>query len=321
MEYTDTFRVSVKAGETNLLRVINAAMNTDLFFSVANHTMTVVAVDALYTKPFQTNFLMLGPGQTTDVLLVADQGIGRYYMAARAYSSGQGVPFDNTTTTAILEYVGGQNSRRPILPRLPFYNDTATVTRFNSGLRSLASPEHPVDVPQKIDESLSSTVELGLLPCPPGQICGGPNGTRLTASMNNISFSLPKIALLQAAYFGINGVFTTDFPQSPPVIFDYTGQNIPRSLWAPISGTKLKVLEFNSTVQMVFQATNIFVADNHPMHVHGYSFYVVGQGFGNYNPRTDPLKFNLVDPPKRNTIGVPVNGWTAIRFRADNPGT
>jgi laccase len=59
----DTFRVSVKAGETNLLRVINAALNTDLFFSIANHTMTVVAVDASYTKPLQTNFLMLGPAR------------------------------------------------------------------------------------------------------------------------------------------------------------------------------------------------------------------------------------------------------------------
>ena len=317
----ETFRVSVQHGKTYLLRIVNAALNDEHFFKIANHELTVVAVDACYTKPYKTDVIAIAPGQTADVLLTANQPVGKYYMAARAYSTQTAGNFDNTTTTAILEYVGGQNSRRPILPRLPFYNDTATVTRFNSGLRSLASPEHPVDIPQKIDESLSSTVGLGLLPCPPGQICGGPNGTRLTASMNNISFSLPKIALLQAAYFGINGVFTTDFPQSPPVIFDYTGQNIPRSLWAPISGTKLKVLEFNSTVQMVFQATNIFVADNHPMHVHGYSFYVVGQGFGNYNPRTDPLKFNLVDPPKRNTIGVPVNGWTAIRFRADNPGT
>ena len=110
MEYTDTFGVSVKAGETNLLRIINAGMNTDLFFSIANHTMTVVAVDALYTKPFQTNVLMLGPGQTTDVLITANQGTGRYYMAARAYSSGQGVPFDNTTTVAILEYKGSSSS-------------------------------------------------------------------------------------------------------------------------------------------------------------------------------------------------------------------
>ncbi|KAI3514122.1 hypothetical protein L1887_12441 [Cichorium endivia] len=32
------------------------------------------------------------------------------------------------------------------------------------------------------------------------------------------------------------------------------------------------------------------------------------------------LKFNLVDPLERNTVGVPSGGWVAIRFRADNPG-
>lgn len=317
---SETFRVPVQRGQTYLLRLVNAALNDEHFFKIAGHELTVVAVDASYTKPYKTNVIAISPGQTADVLVTANQLVGKYYMAARAYSTQQPGNFDNTTTTAILEYVGRQNFRRPILPRLPIYNDNATVARFRRGLRSLASHEHPVKVPRVIDESIISTVGLGLLPCPPGQTCGGPNGTRLTASMNNISFALPTIALLQASYFGINGVFTTDFPQNPPVIFNYTGQNVPRSLWAPISGTKLKVLEYNSRVQIVFQATSIFVADDHPMHIHGYSFYVVGQGSGNYNPVTDPLKFNLVDPPERNTVGVPVNGWAAIRFVADNPG-
>ncbi|KAK1263101.1 Laccase-4 [Acorus gramineus] len=34
----------------------------------------------------------------------------------------------------------------------------------------------------------------------------------------------------------------------------------------------------------------------------------------------DPLRFNLVEPVERNTIGVPSGGWVAIRFIADNPG-
>ncbi|GMJ14486.1 laccase 12 [Hibiscus trionum] len=46
----------------------------------------------------------------------------------------------------------------------------------------------------------------------------------------------------------------------------------------------------------------------------------VVEGFGNFNPKTDTSKFNLVDPPMRNTVAVPVNGWAAIRFVADNPG-
>ena len=106
----ETFRVPVKAGESKILWVINAALNTDLFFAVGSHTMIVVAVDALHTKPFQTNFLMLGPGQTIDVLVTADKSTGKYYMAARAYSSGQGIPFDNTTTIAIFEYKGSSSS-------------------------------------------------------------------------------------------------------------------------------------------------------------------------------------------------------------------
>jgi len=317
---SDIFRVSVKAGETNLLRVMNSAMNTDLFFSVANHTMTVVAVDALYTKPLQTNVLMLGPGQTTDVLLVADQGIGRYYMAARAYSSGQGVPFDNTTTTAILEYEGSSTTSTPTMPSLPFYNDTKTVTTFADGLRSLGSHDHPVFVPQSVDENLFYTVGLGLINCT-GQSCGGPNGSRFAASMNNVSFVLPSsFSILQAQLLGKKGVFTADFPDNPSTQFDYTAQNISRGLWSPVKDTRVKVLKYNTTVQLILQGTNIFAGESHPIHLHGHDFYIVGAGFGNYNSRTDPQKFNLVDPPMRNTVNVPVNGWAAIRFVADNPG-
>ena len=111
--------------------------------------------------------------------------------------------------------------------------------------------------------------------------------------MNNMSFVLPNVALLQAYYFGGNGVFVSDFPSKPPLRFNYTGENIPTRH----RGTKVRVVTYNSTVQLVYQETNIFVAENHPMHLHGYDFYMVGQGFGNYNPKTDALNFNVVDPP------------------------
>jgi laccase len=91
----DTAVFAVKSGETNLLRFIN----TELLVSLAGHTMTVVGADASYTKPHNTSVLVLGPGQTTDVLVTFDQPPGQYYLAARAYASAQGVPFDNTTTT------------------------------------------------------------------------------------------------------------------------------------------------------------------------------------------------------------------------------
>lgn len=65
----DTYKLKVKPGKTYLLRLINAALNDDLFFSIANHSMTVVEADALYVKPFETDILLITPGQTTNVLL------------------------------------------------------------------------------------------------------------------------------------------------------------------------------------------------------------------------------------------------------------
>ncbi|XP_068338183.1 laccase-3-like isoform X1 [Pyrus communis] len=317
----ETIRIPVVSGESLLLRIINSALNQELFFTVANHQLTVVGADASYTKPFATRVIMLGPGQTTDALLTADQRPARYYMAARAYQTAQNAPFDNTTTTAILEYKNAASSNQglaPVFPALPAYNDTATATAYTAQIRSPSR----VRVPTQIDEYLFFTVGLGLYNCtvPNSPRCQGPNNTRFAASMNNVSFVLPRTnSLMQAAYYGVPGVFTTDFPPIPPVQFNYTG-NVPRGLWSPRRGTKLYRLKYGANVQIVLQDTNIVTIEEHPMHLHGYHFYVIGSGFGNYNPSTDPARFNLFDPPQRNTIGTPPGGWVAIRFKADNPG-
>ncbi|XP_078179385.1 laccase-3-like [Carex rostrata] len=397
----------VSPGETVLLRVINAAMNNEHFLSVAGHTMTVVAADAAYTKPFTTPFLLLGPGQTTDVLISAPEPypIGsRFYIAAHVYSAAPNVPFDNTTTTAIIEYShptaaastlgttanvaasneavapatdvkieasttattvtaattnppipsttdststtstenltsntqsnncvvpnNGNNNNNgkggnhnplppPLLPPLPAFNDSRAAAFFTGGIKNPG----PVELPGPVTERLFFTVGLGTYFCPPSISCGGPNNTRFAASMNNVSFVLPKtFSLLQAHLFNIPGVFTTDFPPFPPKQFDYTGNNISPSLVSPVKGTKLFRLKFGSVVDLVLQGTNIFAGEEHPMHLHGHQFYVLATGSGNFNPSRDASRFNLVDPPQRNTIGVPVLGWAVIRFVANNPG-
>ncbi|KAK7849890.1 laccase-8 [Quercus suber] len=37
-------------------------------------------------------------------------------------------------------------------------------------------------------------------------------------------------------------------------------------------------INYNVVVEIVFQVTKVGVADNHPMHLHGFSFYVIGMG-------------------------------------------
>ncbi|PSS21405.1 Laccase-11 like [Actinidia chinensis var. chinensis] len=308
-----TFAMEVEPGKTYLLRIINAALNDQLFFAIANHNMTVVEIDAVYTKPFTTQALFIGPGQTTNVLVSANQAPGRYFMAARPFLDVP-IPIDNKTATAILQYKSIPNTVLPKLPRLPAPNDTKFALGYDENLKSLNSQQYPAKVPLKVDRTLFYTIGLGINPCP---TCV--NGTRLTASLNNISFVMPQIGLLQAHYFNMTGVFGTDFPDRPPMPFNYTGAPLTANLKTS-QGTRLSRIAFNATVELVLQDTNLLTVESHPFHLHGYNFFVVGTGIGNYDPAKDPAKYNLVDPPERNTVGVPTGGWTAIRFRADNPG-
>ncbi|XP_052184497.1 laccase-2-like [Diospyros lotus] len=321
----ETFKLNVKPGKTYLLRLINAALNDELFFRIANHTLTVVEADAVYVKPFQTDVLLIAPGQTTNVLLKTHPNAtsASFLMAARPYFTGMGT-FDNTTVAGVLQY--GKPSMTSLnvsiglpLPALPPINGTAFVANFSGQFRSLANSQFPANVPQTVDKRFFFTVGLGSSPCPKNQTCQGPNGTKFAASLNNISFALPKTALLQSYFFGkSNGIYTTDFPSTPLNPFNYTGTPPNNTMVA--NGTKVVVLPFNTTVELVVQDTSILGAESHPLHLHGYNFFVVGQGPGNFDPSKDPAKFNLVDPVERNTVGVPSGGWVAIRFRADNPG-
>ncbi|KAJ9675341.1 hypothetical protein PVL29_024334 [Vitis rotundifolia] len=317
-----TFKLTVDHGKTYLLRIINAALQDVLFFSIAKHKMTVVGTDGSYTKPLTRDYIIISPGQTFDVLLEANQRPDHYYMAAKTYSIAPAARnfYDNTTTTAIVQYRGYYTpSSPPSLPHLPGYNDTNASVHFTGSLRSLADAEHPCNVPLSMSTKLIYTISMNTFPCADNS-CAGPNGTRFAASINNISFQSPKIDILKAYYYNISGVYGDKFPSVPPLVFNFTSQYPPLEYEMPGKGTEVRMLEYNSTVEIVFQGTNLVAGTHHPMHLHGYSFYVVGWGFGNFNKNRDPLHYNLVDPPLQNTITVLKNGWTAIRFKASNPG-
>ncbi|XVE59692.1 hypothetical protein DITRI_Ditri05aG0066300 [Diplodiscus trichospermus] len=317
----ETFKLNVDHGKTYLLRIINAAMQDLFFFSVAKHNFTVVGSDASYTKPFTSDLMAISPGQTIDVLLTTNQKPDHYYMAAKVYSGANGVRINNSTTTAILQYNGNYTaSSPPLLPKLPQSNDTTAAFNFIGKFRSLADKDHPIEVPLKINKHLFYTLSINTFPCPANQTCQGPRGLRLAASMNNISFESPRMDVLEAYYFHANGAFGKNFPSFPPLFFNFTASGLPRFLETPKQATEVKVLDYNTTVELVFQGTNLVAGTDHPMHLHGSSFYVVGWGRGIFDKEKDPLNYNLVDPPFQNTIAVPVNGWTAIRFKAHNPG-
>ncbi|KAJ6291503.1 hypothetical protein OIU76_023556 [Salix suchowensis] len=201
-----------------------------------------------------------------------------YYMASISFSDANAPIFDNTTTTAILQYNGNYTTPSAIpLPLLPRFDDSAAAESFTER-------------------------------------------TGDAASMNNVSFEAKPIDILQAYYRSIDGVFDRDFPSEPPKYYNFTGNMTVGFDITTAKGTKVTMLNYGESVEIVFQGTNLRAAMNHPIHLHGFSFYLVGTGKGNFNNVTDPKSYNLIDPPEINTVALPKSGWAAIRFVADNPG-
>lgn len=98
---------------------------------------------------------------------------------------------------------------------------------------------------------------------------------------------------------------------------------------------------FDLSSEMVIQTEGIQVIDllvhnfddgNHPLHLHGYKFFVLAQGHGYpsrhtlWDPFTmhhiEPLyaSLDLSNPLRRDTASVEAFGWVLLRVVADNPG-
>ncbi|KFG83051.1 Multicopper oxidase family protein [Metarhizium anisopliae] len=109
-------------------------------------------------------------------------------------------------------------------------------------------------------------------------------------------------------------------PQNPPLLAT------DRSLW---DADQFIPFINSSKTRDVDIVINNLDDGTHPVHLHGYSFHVLSSfraegrsGWGSYNPfESGPLvPPNLVDPVRKDTVGVPRRGHVVIRVRADNPG-
>jgi Multicopper oxidase len=152
-------------------------------------------------------------------------------------------------------------------------------------------------------------------------------------AMNNISMKLGSEPLIgkatdTARLLGwpapING--TVDVPFTPPFTWNYT-LNVtdlggPGKPLGTLGESVIQLME-GEVFELVLQNARALngAAEFHPWHAHGYSFWVVGQGQGIYDPATDVSKYNLKNPVLRDTASLQPLGWVALRFVADNPGT
>jgi hypothetical protein len=105
-----------------------------------------------------------------------------------------------------------------------------------------------------------------------------------------------------------------EMPLRPALLSSFEGKD--PSMGNP--RTRYVSVELGAVVDLV--VNNIGV-QQHPMHLHGNHFWMLGSGPGVFNRATDYAKLNTRDPVMRDTVQVRNEGWAVFRFVADNPGT
>ncbi|KAL6626396.1 hypothetical protein ACP70R_030122 [Stipagrostis hirtigluma subsp. patula] len=292
-------------GKTYRLRVGSLTSLSSLSFEIEGHSMTVVEADGHYVKPVAVKSLFIYSGETYSVLVKADQDPSRNYWAA---SHVVGRERKTPSGRAILSYAGNDPRTPPPTapPAGPAWNDTAP--RVEQSRSVVAHPDHVDPPPAKPDRTL-------LLLNTNNRI-----DNHVKWAINGVSLKFPPTPYLVAMKRRLRAAYE----QRPPAdTYDYRSYDIfsPPAANGTVASSVYR-LALGSVVDVVLQNAKALnnKSETHPWHLHGHDFWVLGYGEGKFDPEKDTGKFNLKDPIMKNTVALHPLGWTAVRFRADNPG-
>ncbi|TYG40672.1 hypothetical protein ES288_D12G111800v1 [Gossypium darwinii] len=302
------FRLIVVPGKTYRLRVSSLTSLSALSFQIEGHKLTVVEADGHYVEPFVVQNLFIYSGETYSVLVKADQDpTTNYWITSNIVSR----PAPNTPPgQGVLVYYPNHPRRSPLTipPAAPVWNDSRPRMAQSQAIKARRGYIHtPPAVSDRVIVFLNTQNEL--------------NGRRRW-SVNNVSFTHPLTPYLIALKHNLTHAFDQN---PPPDGYDFLNYDIyerhPNANTTSSNG--IYRLNFNSIVDVILQNANTMNPKNsetHPWHLHGHDFWVLGYGEGKFDMFNDPNKYNLVNPIMKNTVPVNPFGWTALRFKADNPG-
>ncbi|CAH9146558.1 unnamed protein product [Cuscuta epithymum] len=309
------YSLTVVYGKTYRIRIGSLTSLSALSFEIEGHDMTVVEADGHYVEPFVVKNLFIYSGETYSVLVNASQDPTRsYWMSSAVVARNRTTPIG----LAILTYLNTSNSnsnsataKKPPTtpPEAARWDDLES--RLKQSRAIVARKDHVIEVPKAPDRVILMLNTQNNI-----------NGTKKWA-MNGVSLKFPDKPYLIALKNGLlkRGVNQTQPPDSYDVK-NYDIYSEPKNPNATASSSYYK-LKFNSTVDVILQNANVLtgkVSETHPWHLHGHDFWVLGYGLGKYNQSTDQSKLNLVNPIMKYTVPLHGYGWTALRFKADNPG-
>lgn len=325
----------VRRGRRYRFRFIsNGILNCPLKVSVEKHTLTVIASDGNDILPTEVESLTIFAGERYDVVLIANQYVGNYWMHVIGLGDCE---HKNVSETAIIRYEGAMNMH-PSTGKtyadgdrkgkngnpLKFEEDIVTVAGMTS--ESGADDVYTAHDVRKFYMKLGyNQVEnyhfLDSTHYPLSamyEMHKGSHGNHLFAlQMNDITFRMPVSPVLSQYGDLDEGIFCNETSAPTSCQKDFCE-----------CVHRIKV-ELGAVVELVLVSEGFHGHGNHPMHLHGHSFYVLGMEKLNTTvsrstveelDRRGKLRRNLRNPIKKDTVMVPDGGYTIIRFHAKNPG-
>ncbi|KAK7250637.1 hypothetical protein RIF29_33184 [Crotalaria pallida] len=294
----------VEPKKTYRIRIASTTSLASLNLAISNHKLVVVEADGNYVTPFAVDDIDIYSGESYSVLLTTDQDPNKNYwlsvgVRARKPNTPQALTILNYKTISASVF---PTSPPPVTP---LWNDFERSKSFTKKIiAKMGTPQPPKQSNRRI-----------LLLNTQNSFDGFTKW-----AINNVSLTLPTTPYLGSIKFKLNNAFNK---KPPPDTFpmDYDILNPPVNPNTTL-GNGVYMFHLGDVVDVILQNANQLKGNGseiHPWHLHGHDFWVLGYGEGKFK-QSDEKKFNLTHAPLRNTAVVFPYGWTALRFKADNPG-
>ncbi|TVU07930.1 hypothetical protein EJB05_41308 [Eragrostis curvula] len=301
----------VEPGKTYRLRIASTTSLSALNVHVEGHKLTVVEADGNSVAPFEVDDIDIYSGESYSVLLKTDQRPQAYWISVGVRGRKPKTP----NALAILKYTTSKSEwPAAVPPATPAWDNVTRSKEFTYKIKAREGTPRP---PTTVDRRILMLNTQNYV------------DEHIKWAINHVTLSLPNTPYLGAYFYGVESVAFDAATESPDT-FD-RGYDIkkPPEAQAPaaqaetaVSNRVYKVAN-GTVVDVVLQNANALeagVSESHPWHLHGHDFWVLGYGEGMYEHDRDFKKLDVTSPPLRNTVVLFPNGWTALRFVADNPG-
>eukprot|EP01036_Dinobryon_divergens_P022871 gene22871-31172_t len=297
------------------VRIVNAANLAYFNLAIAGHNLTLIGQGSTLIQPVVVKSIDIAASQRFDFLLNTRNMLPLTYQISIVTNwRGLDVTPSGLFNKVYLRYAGSTGiSPLVATNEIKLWNDQISKIK-PLGVVNLPKNVTKVLILDQSQQYVNAKTSRGI------DFSGSNTNGYLRWTVNEVAYTIPGTPFLLASYYEMMGkVFYP--PSSKPIR-----------------------LEIGDVVDVVVQNRVALngKCESHPFHLHGSSFWILGQGAGLYTPAIHDATLNLVNPlsvdtfvlyatsfaTPRNVGGAtfaPANahsacGWTKIRFVANNPG-